>query len=398
MWRWFVRSAIRVLAASLVPAAVSADALHEPRVLGDLGGVRSRLERVGVGVQLFYNQYVSGNPRGGANPRSVGHSGSYDFFARIDAEELLGWRSLTALLHVKGQYDRNINADVRSISLPIDDADFDEPIYVDELWFEQGAFDERVRLRAGFLEQQTVFDRNAYANSEDRQFLSTFLDNNPLVPLPNGLGAVLLVRPLARLTLAAGVADADNVPRSSGFGTAFDGFGSLTGYLEAAFDASLPAPGRPLPGTWRVGVFLDGRERDALSSGRTKRGHLGAYLSMDQLVLRERGAENEGLGVFARVGWADGGVAPLEWFWSLGGRYRGLVPGRGRDELGVAAYQAIGAKQAPLDRETGIELYYRIEVFPWLAVTPDLQWIFDPGARGAHEDALVTTMRFRVTF
>lgn len=392
-----VRSATWVLAACLVSTGAPADPLHEPRVLGDPGGVRSRLERLGVGVQLFYNQYVSGNPRGGANPRSVGHSGSYDFFTRIDAEELVGWRSLTALLHVKGQYDQNVNADVGSLSPPIDDADFDEPIYVDELWLEQGVLDERVRLRAGFLEQQTVFDRNAYANTEDRQFLSTFLDNNPLVPLPNGLGAVLFVRPLARLTLAAGVADADNDPRSVGFGTAFDGLDSLTGYLEAAFEAALPAPGRPLPGTWRVGVFLDGRERDSFTGGRAKRGHLGAYLSVDQLVLREQGTDDEGLGVFARVGWAND-AAPLEWFWSLGGRYRGLVPGRGRDDLGVAAYQAIGAKHAPLDRETGIELYYRVEVFPWLAVTPDLQWIVDPGARGAYEDALVTTLRFRVTF
>lgn len=398
MPRRLVGGAAWALVAGLVATTAAADTLHEPRLLGDPGGVRSRLERLGVGVQLFYNQYLSGNPRGGAEPGNVGHSGSYDFFARVDAEELLGWRSLTALLHVKGQYDRNINADVRSLSLPIDDADFDEPIYVDELWLEQGVLDERVRLRAGFLEQQTVFDRNAYANSEDRQFLSTFLDNNPVVPLPNGLGAVLFVRPFAQLTLAAGVADADNVPRRSGFDTAFDGLGSVTGYLEGAFSTSLPAAGRPLPGTWRLGVFLDGRERESLTDGRTERGHLGAYLSVDQLVLREPGAADEGLGVFARLGWADGNEAPIEWFWSLGGRYRGLLPGRGRDELGLAAYQAIGAKHATLDRETGLEIYYRVEVFRWLAVTPDVQWIVDPGARGAHADALVTTLRFRVTF
>ena len=75
---------------------------------------------------------------GGANPDGAfGHSGSYDFFARVDLEALVGWRGGDLLLHVKGQYDDNLNADVGALSDPIDDADFDEPVYVDELWLEQ---------------------------------------------------------------------------------------------------------------------------------------------------------------------------------------------------------------------------------------------------------------------
>jgi len=53
----------------------------------------------------------------------------------------------------------------------------------------------RVRLRAGFLEFQTVFDRNAYANREDVQFMNAALDNDVLVPLPNALGGALILRP-----------------------------------------------------------------------------------------------------------------------------------------------------------------------------------------------------------
>ena len=57
------------------------------------------------------------------------------------------------------------------------------------------------------MEQQTIFDRNAFANNEDRQFLATFLDNNGVVPLPNGLAATLFLRPFPWLELALGVAD-----------------------------------------------------------------------------------------------------------------------------------------------------------------------------------------------
>ena len=171
--------------------------LGSPELLGDPGGWRSRLERLGLSLQLLYNQYLAWKPSGGADSEATfGTSGSYDFFARVDFEDLVGWPGLDALLHVKGQYDRNINDDVGALSNPIDDADFDEPIYVDELWLQQAFFEDRLRLRAGFFEQQTLFDRNAYANNEDRQFMSSFLDNNGVVPLPTGLGAALFVKPV----------------------------------------------------------------------------------------------------------------------------------------------------------------------------------------------------------
>jgi porin len=386
------------LLACCLCASAAAEERASPRLLGDPGGARSRLERLGIGLQLFYNQLVGGNPRGGADPHGFGHSGSYDLLARVDAEELLGLPDLTGLLHVKGQYDRSVNDDVGSLSDSFDDADFDAPIYVDELWLDQGFAGGRVVLRAGFQEQQTIFDRNAFANSEDRQFLSAFLDNDPLVPLPNALAATLFLRPLPGLTLAAGVADADNAPRSAGFDTAFDGLDSLNAILEASLSGALPGPRGGLPGALRVGVFRDGRKRASLRSGRPQRGHPGVYLSADQWVLRELDGEDEGLGLFARMGWSHPDTAPVEWFWSVGGQYRGLVPGRGRDALGLAVYQAIGAPRSRLGSETGIELYYRAEVLPWLELTPDLQWIGNPGGRRAHENALVLGLRARVGF
>jgi porin len=383
--------------------------LTSPRLLDDPGGTRSLVERYGLTLQLFYNQYLAWKPEGGAEPGSAfGHSASYDLFGLADLEELAGWPGLDLLLHVKGQYDENVNEAVGALSDPVDDADFDQAIYVDELWLEQGLLDDRVRLRAGFLEQQTVFDRNAYANSEDKQFSSTYLDNNGLVPLPNGLGAVLLVRPADWLEIAAGAADADNVPRRSGFDTAFDGLKSLTATFELTARARLPGASR-LPGAFRAGVFLDGRRKpvfgrdSATGLPRTRRGHFGAYLSLDQLAFRERPQSPEGLGLFARAGYADEDTSRVAWFWSAGLQYEGLLPGRSADVLGLGTYQTLPSERyreavdPDFGRELGVELYYRIALLPWLAVTPDLQVILDPGASGS-DDATVALLRFRVTF
>ena len=351
---------------------------------------------------------MAGNLRGGRRgspyPRN---SGSYDLFAYADLESLGLAPGFAALLQVKGNYNTNVNPDVEALSDPIDDADFDEPIYVAQLWAQRRFAGGRVRLRAGYLLAQTSFDRNAFANAEDLQFLSTALDNNLAVPLPVGLALTLFLEPTPWLSLAAAVSDADSSLRDHSFDTAFDGYDSLTGSFEAGVRVDLPGPGGPLPGNYRVGFFRDGSKKDVFGEvdglGRPKRdrGHWGAYLSFDQVVFRESAESEQGLGLFARYGHADQDVNEVRDFWSVGFESLGLLPGRDADVLGVGVYQAIGSDRfrrrvdRDFDTETGVEVYYRIAVTRWLALTPDFQYIADPGGSDAR-DAVVLALRLRV--
>jgi porin len=392
---------IDVLAAEPAPAP---DAGNRLELLGDVAGVRPWLDERGAFVQLMYDQYFSAKPAGGGADRDadLGHSGSYDAFLGVDLQDLVGWTGASLLVHIKGQYDRSVNSSVGALSSPIDDADFDEPIYVDELWLQQNFLADRLRFRLGFLEQQTAFDRNAYANSEDRQFLSTYLDNNGLVPLANGLGALIILVPTPGVEVALGVADADNRPRSAGFDTAFDGPESLTGYLE--LELRSPLYRRGLDGAYRFGMFVDGRRLTHFRTGRSDRGHLGGYASFDQLVWRERDEGLQGLGLFARGGYADRDVNRISGFWSVGLQYTGLVPWRDADVMGIGSYQALGSRvyrdevTSDFRRETGIEIYYAIAASSWLVITPDIQYIFDPGGTGEAGDVFVATLRIRLRF
>jgi porin len=371
---------------------------------------RKSLERLGIDFDLYYNQLLSWKMTGGVKPGSnTGSSASYDFLTRVDLEELAGMRGLDLLLHVKGMYDSNVNDDVGALYQPLDDADFDQDIYVSQLWLRQGLFDDRIQIVAGFAEQQVFYDRNAYANSEDRQFMNAALDNNPLVPLPNGMTAILILAPHPDFELAIGVVDADNEPRNAGFDTAFDGPRSLTALAEATLHLALGAQNE-LPGAIRVGVFRDGRrltrfgDTNAFGDPQQTRGHLGVWVSADQALIRPVPGSRPGLGVFGRFGWADPDVNRVEWFWSLGGEIEGALPFRERDALGVAFYRADGSPKyrdevdPDFDDETGVEIYYRVDVTSWLAVTPDLQVVIDPGATGRGQDAVLGTLRLRVSF
>ncbi len=382
---------------------------QRPRLLGDPAGARGRLETSGIAFQGFYHQFFGWRVRGGTGGGDgVGASGSYDLFTQLDLEEMIGTAGLQVLAHLKGAYDENINDEVGALSDPVDDADFDEGVYVSELWAEQSLARDRARLRVGFLETQSLFDRNVFANSEDRQFASTFLDNNPVVPLPNALGAAAWVRPAPWLEFAVGVADADNEPRHAGFHTAFDGAASWTEILEATI--RLEWPGTELPGHYRVGGFRDGAKRVVFgrvdpSTGRDeqRRGHYGWYLSFDQKIWRESGETQQGLGVFGRLGFADEDTNRIDAFGSLGVVYRGLMPGRPADVVGAGwAYAAISdrysaARRGAFRRESSVELYYRIAAYPWLFVTPHLQYIASPSGERSARNAVVALMRLRLS-
>lgn len=380
-----------------------------PRLLGDPGGLRSDLEARGLAFDLFWNHQLGALVRGD-QADEVAQSGSMDLFVRADLGALDLPLSTRFLLHVKSNDEANVNADTLALADVFDDADFDEAFHVAQLWFEQGFLDERVRLRAGRIEQQVVIDRNAYANAEDLQFMNAFLDNNPLVPLKSGLGAALFLQPVRCLELAVGVADGDGRPRQTGFQSMFDDFPSLVAYAELTLHAALAGPRGRLPGSYRVGLFRDGSERavfgrQAADGGpRTRRGHLGLWVSLDQLLWRERAEDDQGLGAFLRYAFADERVSRLEQFFSAGFQYAGLLPGRDADVLGVGAYHTRPSSvyqrwvDPTFGAETALEAYYRIQVLPWLALTPDVQLVVDPGGLERNRNAVVLGLRTRVRF
>ena len=232
--------------------------------------------------------------------------------------------------------------------------------------------------------------------------MNAALDNDLLVPLPGGLSAAVILAPVPWAEVAAGTSDADNVPRDVGFGTAFDGIESLSWYVEASFASPFQRWERT--GRYRFGVFIDGRERTEFRSAQESRGHVGGYLSFDQLVWQSRHDRRRQLGAFARAAYADRDVSPAAWSWSFGLEQTGLLRWRPRDVLGLGVYQLIGSSvyrsevDPDFDRETGVEVYYAARVLGWLVVTPDVQVIVDPGATGGVGTAVIGTLRTRVTF
>ena len=89
-------------------------------------------------------------------------------------------------------------------------------------------------------------------------------------------------------------------------------------------------------------------------------------------------------------------------FMAAGGlSYQGLIPGRSSDAIAfIAAYGRFSDDLPRGTRESGallpkqtyellLELNYRIQIFPWLFIEPDVQVIINPDGRREIDDALV---------
>jgi porin len=399
-----------------------ADLLSQDTLTNDWFTLGETMVQQGVTVALGVTQIYQIPLQGGGLSNSAGqvsslhrhkgrYTGSYDFEIELDLEKLVGLTGGRAYALAEGGWSAGLDRSaIGSLSGVNDDAMGDEPVMLTELWYEQAVFDNKLLVRlgkvdltGGFDHRNTAgcFDGNRYANDETAQFLSGALVNNPAIPFPdNGLGVIVQVNPVEWLYLSAGAADARADSRETGFNTAFHQQDDFFGIWEFGLSPQVSLPWGTLQGIYRAGFWYDPQPKERFKTGSTKRDDMGFYLSFDQDLYRENDTDQQGLGAFFRYGWADGDVNDLKCFWSAGMQYQGLLPTRDNDVLGVGV--GVGKVGDNPDytagREWIMETYYNAQITPWLNVTPNIQFIKNPGADADIPDATVMGCRVQLLF
>ncbi|MEK7711089.1 MAG: carbohydrate porin [Planctomycetota bacterium] len=390
------------------------------RLTGDWGGTRLWLEEKGVDVSLSLTTIYQQNVHGGVRTRNAHRvSGSYDLELTFDLEKTTGWHGATAYIYGQGGWGDGISelgyvGDMFSVNT---DATGDRAIDVLEFWIEQSFLGDKLRVQVGKINLTNEFLTNAYANDETAQFLNYALVVPQQVPIPGDawghLGAQAVLSPTDWLYLSAGVADAQADYRETGLNTAFHGEDYFFGIFEFGLTPTLSTTRGNHSGNYRFGVWYDPQPKPKFFDDSDefagpipyKRDDVGFYTSFDQLVFKENRDDDDkqGIGVFLRYGFAHAEVNELEHFWSAGAQYQGLLPTRDEDVIGFGVAQGIVSRfvdrigEKPR-RETVLELYYNVQVTPWLNVSPDLQIILDPGGRGDGSDAFVAGLRIQASF
>lgn len=387
--------------------------LERDKLLGELGGLRTRLEDKGVSFGLQELAEVFGNATGGVRQGAI-FEGALLMSLAVDTEKLIsfpgGKINVSAYqIHGSGLSGNNLgNLNViSSIEAPRSTRLF-------ELWYEQSLANGKVSVRVG----QQAADQEFIATQYGALFLNAGFGwpTLPALDLPSGGPAYPLATPGVRVKLLpteqmsvlAGVYNGD--PSDNRAGTSFrlnKGVFAI-GEVQYALNGGEGATG--LPGIYKIGGwynsnnFADQRfgydglslaDPDGVGEPRLRRNNWSLYAVADQLIYREPGTKDQGIGVFARAMGAPGDRNAVNVFLNAGAAYKGIVPGRVNDTLGLGVgYARISDTASKLDAdtirfsgsllpirrsETVLELTYQAVVAPWLTVQPDFQYVFNPG-------------------
>lgn len=392
------------------------DVRTKDRLTGEWGGGRTWLEERGITFDLSMTHIYQHNARGGLRTRN-GHrvSGSYDLELTLDFAALGLWPGGTLYAVGEGSWDDGVSdrgfiGDIFGVN---GDAGGDREIDLTEIWYEHEFLEGKFRVRLGRLDLGVDFETNAFANDETAQFLNNALINSGNVPLPDiGHGIQFVATPCDWFYFGAGVADAQADATKTGFKSAYHGRDDFFSIYEFGLTPTFETSWGELPGTYRFGVWYDPQPKESIFNDlggrrrpRIETDDVGFYTSIDQIVFRENPDEmgdEQGLGLFARYAFAHADVNEIEHFWSVGGQYQGLIPSRDDDVLGFGVAQGVLSRNlretgADPHRETVLELYYSVQILPWLNVSPDFQWILRPGGENGR-DAFVAGLRLQMSF
>lgn len=378
-------------------------------------GMGKKPSEKGLDFKLNLTQVYQQNLRGGLSThrRAGRYTGRYDLEGEADLGKLgnLPGGRIYALAR-GGWSDGMDESSIGSLFGANATAIGGRSIGLLQILYEQSLLGDKVRFRIGKIDLtncleshgcKACFDGSAYVNDESSQFLNGALVNNPTIPFSDpGLGAMVHIEPTDWWYLSAAVADAQADFRETGFNTAFHGRNDFFSIYETGILPRLPSAKGPLQGAYRVGMWYDPQPKDRFDGSGTQRDDVGFYASCDQSLWRENDEEDDtqGLGVFGRYGIADADVSQIKNFWSIGLQYRGLIPSRDKDVTSFGVAQGRLSRQADFTRasETVLEWFYNIELTPWLHVSPDVQYILNPGGDASVNDAVVVGGRVQVSF
>ena len=380
---------------------------EEPKLLGDLGGVRPALDKYGIGLDLSYIGETFGVVHGGVKRGAI-YEGQAGIGVSLDFEKMLGWSGAKAYanalnIHGKGASRSFLGGNLETVS----NIEARPTTRLYRLYFEQSLFEDRASIRLGQIAADDEFITSDTAggllNGTFGWPALTAADirgSGPAYPLPQP-GVRLQVKPLADLTLRAAAFSGNpggkdcpsgDPQQCDPHGVKFPFSGGTLWLAEAAYDVNSGKKAAGLPGTYKLGFWHEtGNFPDQFTGALDRRGNWGLYAVIDQTVWQSPDNDKQGLSFFGRIGGAPSDRNFLSFYADAGIGLRAPFLSRPDDVVTLGgAFGHVGADAVRAERLAGspigasdyaavIELSYKAAILPGWTVQPDLQYVFNPG-------------------
>ncbi len=290
--------------------------------------------------------------------------------------------SFYALLEAGG--GEGVDGRIPTFSAFNDHAWGEDGIEFTEVWYEHKFLDGHFRGRLGKIDLTTDFDTNAYANDEHEQFLSSGFINNLALDIPdNSFGGMLWWEPGERFTVGLGVQN------NSGWD---DVLHNVFAILEIGWHPVFNCH----QGNYRFFGWTSAHSESENEDGTLNEAYnnRGWGVSFDQEITYH-------FGIWGRYSQQlNEDFNDIKAHTSFGFQFMNFHF-RPDDTFGVGygLAEITDALRDSLDNagnESHLEIYYRCQVRDWLAITPNVQWVKNPGGNADENDVVV--VGFRGTF
>jgi porin len=247
---------------------------------------------------------------------------------------------------------------------------------VTNFYWQQRFWGGKAVVNFGVLDPTDYLDIYAAINPLT-SFINFQFSTNPTIPVPDqGLGIAAGAMVTNNIFFIAGLADANGDATKAGFDTFFED----REYLASVEVAWTPSFERRFFDKFSVTAW----HQDARLNAGVPEGW--GVVGTAEWFFRDKYLP------FLRVGWGDGGAGLLKRTVAAGFAY--YVSTRGLAAIGVGwADPSSGAR----DQYT-IETFYRLQLAQNLALTPNLQFVFDPSDNPTVDLLVAFALRLRLTF
>lgn len=373
---------------------------------GDFFGLRPLLEDAGVVVSARLAADYSTVYSGGRSPGGTAFRDLHNVGVTVDAGKAFGLPGGTFFANFQNQAGDDGSRDVGDLQR-FSNVDADGRTQLSEVWYEQALFHDMLKVRVGKIDPNATFA----APANGTEFINSSPGIDPTIFIPHypdpAFGLQLLFTPDDHFYLGGGVFDGSGQEgvRTGAYGPKhlFGSPADLVILVEGGprwGTGPGELAGRLTLGAWRhTGTF----NRFGPGGGRID-GLTGCYFMLDQALLRVNPVdENDARGVaaFLQYGYADPRASLFTQYAGAGVAWTGPLPGRDADVVGVGAFYALFADGSHTGEgdELEVELFYKVQLTPFLSLKPDLQYVRHPGGGGPGlSDALVGTLRVQLDF
>ena len=388
---------------------------QEDTLTGDWGGLRQAWYAKGVDIGVLHKSDVLSNVSGGLK-RGTAWLGHTEIRATFDLDKLLGFSEATANFVYQSDLGSKFNTHYVGAFMGVDNIEVGtNTAQFYEAWLQKNFLDGHVSVLAGLYPVDTefyvhetsgIFIQPPYGMANE--IAQTGVNGPPVFPLGALAVRLKLTSPNEHFYMQAAITDGVPGDPDDPRGTHIklgNGDGTFS-IVEIGYTPRAEAISTEQVGSFNktaIGFWGYSNQFDAIDGSDSRHRSHGVYVIAERSLFAGSAQPSQGLAGFVRFGRSTEKVNQIDWSGSLGLRYHGLISGRDDDVAGVAVtvnHNGKNYRQAnnAEHQEVNYEATYRVQLKPYFAIQPSLQYITNPSMDKGIKNVTVLGLRTEITF